>query len=101
MNILSSLNLAQLETYKHVLQEMEARGVTDLATARLGVARETDDRHRQRQGRNRGINIQASPCTQDGCDGVFVRYTRKDLDGSKVAIDKCETCSFSMIVGDE
>lgn len=45
MSSLSSLTHGQLQTFRHVLQEMEVAGVRDLPTARVVVQRELDTRH--------------------------------------------------------
>jgi hypothetical protein len=51
MPILKTISLATLQTFTHLLTEMEREGLFNLAEARVTVARETELRHQLRRSR--------------------------------------------------
>lgn len=90
MALLDVLTLAQLQTYQHLLQELEGRGVSRLTDARQVIAKETEKRH---QARRRPVVEQAVyPCPH--C-GTIMRF----LDNNEqLTIYECRSCRYSTII---
>ena len=105
MAILKTLSLAQLQTFQHVLQEMEAAGLFNLSEARLVVHHETSARHQAKQRRylvkNQGPYRKQPayvplPCPTKGCGGQLLPVISGE--GAQVQVLGCKKCRYSTLV---
>lgn len=87
MPVINSMSLAQLQTTKHFLQEMEADGIRTLSEARAVVAAEEARQHAGRRRQKRDVvrpEEKQSLCPECGhatgltvADGLLIRTCRK------------------------
>lgn len=104
MSSLNSLNHAQQQIFLHVLQEMEARGVKDLDTARKLVRESVQTTHRKfisRRGQRVVFgNEKTAKCSE--CGGIMVVATHRDRTpvdaGDGMVVQVCRKCRFSRLV---
>lgn len=103
MAILQSLTLAQLQTFEHVLKEMESEGVPTLAEARLRVFRENSARHTARTKKALQPKFKQTPCPD--CGMAMVNAATVDSPGDdfydenrSVKVLYCPRCRYSTLV---
>ena len=92
MSILKSVSFSTLQTFNHLLTEMEREGVYNLAEARLKVSRETEDRYRMR----RSIHTEKPKFTKTLCPHCGEQMTVSAVDGEVIAA--CRNCRYSFLV---
>ncbi len=110
MKILKAISLRQLQTFNYILQVLENYGVPDLPTARLLVSRETNERHKERRMRKRGVVVKIEKCPECGFSLINVPTVRKpteeiplakvEVENKGLRIKACKKCGYSKILGD-
>ncbi len=93
MKILKSLNLGQLQTFNHILTEMEGMGTSSLSEARLIISRATEQSHKFRQSKRykapKMPNL--TPCPE-------CKTPMAEIEADGMMIFACASCRFSMPV---
>jgi hypothetical protein len=107
MKILETMSLSQLQTFNHIMTEMERVGVFNLAEARKVVTTETDKRHKARQQQKNKQRVVSrtpqqvlygpaekpytpEPCPTEGCPGKLMK-----IPGGEFEVLQCKKCRYS------
>lgn len=93
MSILKSVSFSTLQTFNHLLTELEREGLFNLAEARVLVAKETA---LHTQSRRRQLTKKQEPPHPQPCPVCGQLMTIVTADGEVIAA--CRNCRYSFLV---